>query len=418
MVTDNARATVQGDADVFMSTAGLPRRFGSNFDFQLALALGSADNGGAAVGECYATASKITDGDLAGWYDAWSETARRVEGIATESLAKGHEVSASEAYLRASTYWRAAGMFLERADDTRIPTWEKNRHCFRTGMTLSGIPFETVEVPYENGAVLPGYFVKPSGPVEQRATAIIIGGGDMTAEELYFFTGAAAVRRGYNAFIVELPGQRGAYYSNPELTFRPDLDVQIGYVVDHALSRTDVDPERLSLTGYSMGGLFVPRAVATEKRIKAVVTSTLTPSFRPAILNLIGIKENESYAEIDDLESRVDLSSPMARLLLGDVRERFGMLDRPIKDYIDYLGEFDIWGLEDKITCPLLNIGGAGEGSLASDGHTFYERLSCEKAERFIEEFEGGEAHCAVNNRGLANQIEFDFLDEVFAKSE
>ncbi|BBA99829.1 hypothetical protein RVR_6622 [Actinacidiphila reveromycinica] len=417
MITENSGTAVRADETVFMSTAGLPRRFRSNFDFQLALALGSADHGGAAVGECYATAARIEDGDLAGWHRAWSETARRVQETGSRCLAEGHHVSAGEAFLRASTYWRAAGMFLGRADASRIPTWEKNRECFRTGLRLTGVPFEEVRVPYENGKFLPGYFLTPDGPSRPRATAVVIGGGDMTAEELYFFTAAAAVRRGYNAFVVELPGQRGAYYSDPDLTFRPDLDVQMGYVVDYALSRADVDPERLSLTGYSMGGLFVPRAVAREKRIKAAVASTLTPSFRPSILSLIGLKEDESYADIDDLDSRVDLSSPMASLLLGDVRERFGMLDRPLRDYLDYLGEFDIWGLEDQITCPLLNIGGAGEGSLASERRAFYERLSCVKAERFIAESEGGEAHCAANNRVLANQIEFDFLDDVFARN-
>lgn len=405
------------ETTVFMSTAGMPGRFASNFDFQLANALGTADNGGSATGECYAAVSSVVDGDLEGWHDAWAETAQRVEDLAIECRDAGHLVSASEAFMRASTYWRSAGFFLERTDEARIPVWNKNRSCFRAGLELSGVPFETVEVPYENGKSLPGYFVTPSGPVQPRATAIIIGGGDMTAEELYFFTGAAAVRRGYNAFLVELPGQRGAYYSDPELTFRPDIDVQMGYIVDYALARADVDPERLSLTGYSMGGLFVPRAVAFEKRIKAAVTSSLTPSFVPSISSLIGLKAGESYAEADDLESRVDLSSPMARLLLGDVRERFGMLDRSIKEYLDYLGEFDLWGLEDKITCPLLNIGGAGEGDMSGDSGKFYERLAGEKRHRFIQEFEGGEAHCAVNNRTLANQIEFDFLDEVFAKS-
>ncbi|HEX6450498.1 MAG TPA: hypothetical protein VF060_13670 [Trebonia sp.] len=37
--------------------------------------------------------------------------------------------------------------------------------------------------------------------------------------------------------------------------------------------------------------------------------------------------------------------------------------------------------------------------------------------DRFIMESEGGEAHCAVNNRNLANQIEFDFLDDVFSET-
>lgn len=105
----------------------------------------------------------------------------------------------------------------------------------------------------------------------------------------------------------------------------------------------------------------------------------------------------------------------MARLLLGDVRERFGMLDRPVRDYLDYLKEFDLWGLEDKITCPTLNIGGEGEGNMITDAHRFYELLRGPKRDRLIKESEGGEAHCAVNNRNLGNQIEFDFLDDVFS---
>jgi hypothetical protein len=77
--------------------------------------------------------------------------------------------------------------------------------------------------------------------------------------------------------------------------------------------------------------------------------------------------------------------------------------------------QFDLWGLEDKITCPLLNIGGEGEGSLRTDAHRFYELLRGPKRDRLIKASEGGEAHCAVNNRNLANQIEFDFLDDVFS---
>jgi len=52
---------------VFQSTVGMPGRFASNFDFQLAGVLGAAQSGGAAVGECYAAISKVKDGDLRGW---------------------------------------------------------------------------------------------------------------------------------------------------------------------------------------------------------------------------------------------------------------------------------------------------------------------------------------------------------------
>jgi hypothetical protein len=413
--TENANPQFREEDTVFMSTAGMPGRFASNFDFQLAEALGAAQSGGAATGECYATISKVKDGDLRGWGDAWEETATRIEETASRCESEGHAISAAEAYLRASRYWGTAGFFLDRADNNRIPFWNKHRQTFRSGVRLAGIPCEVIDIPFENGKALPGYFVKASETMEPRATAIIIGGGDTTPEEHYFTTGAAAVQRGYNALLVEIPGQRGAYYSDPDLTFRPDTDVQFRYIVDYALNRGDVKPEHLSLTGYSMGGNFAPRAVAGEKRIKAAVASCLTPSFLPGIMSLIGLDPNEPYADRTDLDSLADQASPMARLLLGDIRERFGMLDRPVRDYLDYLKEFDLWGLEDKITCPLLNIGGEGEGSLRTDALRFYELLRGPKRDRLIKESEGGEAHCAVNNRNLANQIEFDFLDDVFS---
>jgi hypothetical protein len=415
--TEFANAQFRKEDAVFRSTAGMPNRFASNFDFQLAGILGAADAGGAAVGECYATISKVKDGDLLGWSEAWEETATRIEETASGCESEGHAISAAEAYLRASSYWRAAGFFLERADKNRIEFWNKSRHSFRSGARLAGIPCEAIDIPFEDGKSLPGYFLKASDTTEPIATAIIIGGGDTTAEELYFFTGAAALRRGYNALLIEIPGQRGAFYSDPDLTFRPDTDVQMRYVVDYALNRADVKPEHLSLTGYSMGGLFVPRAVAGEKRIKAAVASCLTPTFLPDIMRLIGLDPNEPYAGRTDLESLADQASPMARLLLGDIRERFGMLERPVRDYLDYLKEFDLWGLEDKITCPILNIGGEGEGTLTTGARKFYELLKGPKRDRFILASEGGEAHCAVNNRNLANQIEFDFLDDVFSET-
>jgi hypothetical protein len=56
-MTENANPQFRKEGTVFMSTAGLPGRFASNFDFQLAGILGASPAGGAAVGECYTTIS-------------------------------------------------------------------------------------------------------------------------------------------------------------------------------------------------------------------------------------------------------------------------------------------------------------------------------------------------------------------------
>ena len=76
------------------------------------------------------------------------------------------------------------------------------------------LPLEVVNIPYENGKSLPGYFLKADASDEPRPTLMSVGGGDSLAEELYFWGGgAAALQRGYNALLFEIPGQRGAMYS-------------------------------------------------------------------------------------------------------------------------------------------------------------------------------------------------------------
>src|SRR5918998_4067104 len=63
---------------------------------------------GCPLGEISSTTSLIEDGDLDGWYQQWTATAERVAGYAHESARAGHTISASDAYLRASSYYRAA----------------------------------------------------------------------------------------------------------------------------------------------------------------------------------------------------------------------------------------------------------------------------------------------------------------------
>jgi hypothetical protein len=108
--------------------------------------------------------------------------------------------------------WRAQASYRARG---RTADWQAS--------ALFDPPIEPVSIPYENGKTLPGYFMRASGTGGQRPTVMILGGGDTTCEELYDFGGgAAAVRRGYNAFLWEGPGQVGAYALDPSLTYRPD----------------------------------------------------------------------------------------------------------------------------------------------------------------------------------------------------
>lgn len=407
------RATTIGA--IFGATPGMPAMFKSNFDYQLVRGMMAGAYGeGGAFGELYSTARRVVDRDVESWTVEWTGTAERVEAIAHNCLSGGHVVSAREAFLRASLYWRTGLFYLESKDPRQLAMYHHHRSCFRQASALFDPPIEPVSIPYENGKTLPGYFMRASATGGPRPTVMILGGGDTTCEELYDFGGgAAAVRRGYNAFLWEGPGQVGAFALDRSLTYRPDWEVPTRYAVDYVLSRDDVDPKRLALSGHSMGGYFAPRAVAYEKRITAVIANSLAPDLKPVLLTMMGLDPSKAYGE--DVEDKIDLSEPMKRFMATTVKERCGFAGKSLAALFDDLDRYSLAGLEGKITCPLLSMAGEGEGPLMVGlGYSFYEKLTCPKTERLVRLVDGGEAHCQMNNPSLKHQIEFDWLDDVF----
>jgi hypothetical protein len=117
--------------------------------------LSQAPYSGSEIGECYATARLIEDGDNESWLTEWQKTARRVEGAARECLDGGHRVSAREAFLRATTYYEAAFFYTADSDPRKRELYDHHRDCFRSAGALFEPPFETVRIPYE-GRTLPG----------------------------------------------------------------------------------------------------------------------------------------------------------------------------------------------------------------------------------------------------------------------
>lgn len=405
------------DADVmFRHTAGMPNKFKSHMDFQLAHALSNAEMGAAAVGECLAASSHFVDGDFLSYTAAFKNLAERIEAKGHDCLARGHKVSAREAFLRASQYFHSAGYYTDYADPFNRTAYERQRACFRAAARLSDPLIEAINIPYENGRTLPGYYVRGGAPGEKRPTLLCTGGGDMCAESTYIAAGVGAVRRGYNVLSFEVPGQKGMAYESPDLFWRPDAEVPARYVLDYVLSRDEVDPARIALIGHSVGGYLAPRMAAFEKRITAIIASLVIWNIQPHFLEVLGFDPSKPYPR--DMESQVDPANTSANYILGgDFRARCGHADTTIAEWIDYMGEFTIEHLADQITCPVLNMVGEGEfppEKLAELKEKF-KRLNNDK-NRFnvTTAEEGGEAHCTVNNLTLKSQLEGDWLDEIF----
>ena len=172
------------------------------FSSQLLRTIGATYYKVADIGECLSTAYRIKEGDFESWYTEWLKTAKRVHKYADNCLAANHKVSAREAYLRASNYYRAAEFLLISPEDPRIQTtWGSSKECFSNAGKLFSPPIESIEIPYE-GTTLPGHFYRLNENTNNdtatplpRPTLIAHGGFDSTLEELYTFAAAPALER-------------------------------------------------------------------------------------------------------------------------------------------------------------------------------------------------------------------------------
>jgi pimeloyl-ACP methyl ester carboxylesterase len=385
------------------------------FEFQLLRWLSQTTYSGAEIGECLSTANKIKDGDIESWLAEWSALAERVEQIGRDCLARGHRVSAREAFLRATTYYEASFFFAPDDDPRKVELYRRQRGAFQAAGALLDHPFEVLRIPYEGGKTLPGYFLAVDDSGQARPTIMINTGGDGTSERMYFSGGAVAgLRRGYNVLLWDGPGQPGTYLEDRSLVFRPDWEVPAGAALDYLATRGDVDQDRIAYAGYSMGGYFVPRTAGHDHRIAAGVALTLTPESWPTMPQVMNMKEEwfiNPPAE-DEL-------GPKTLYAIKEMMPRFGytggVSDLPA--WGEYLKLFSCAGLEDKTTCPILAISTTGEGKLLFDNaKAFFDRLP-NPNNRFVltTADDGGELHCVRGNSSLAHQITYDFLDEVLA---
>jgi hypothetical protein len=141
---------------------------------------------GCRLGEVSATASLIEGGDSDGWFREWTAAGDRLAGYGDASAHADHATSAGGAYLRASSYYRAAYLPLygSPVDPRLVVAFDKEVAAFQKAAALMPSPVEPVEIPFE-GTTLAGYFCRVDGSERPRSTLICTNGYDSTIYEMY-----------------------------------------------------------------------------------------------------------------------------------------------------------------------------------------------------------------------------------------
>jgi|SRR5579862_1069230 len=391
------------------------------FDGQLLRVVGGIYEKGAEYGECWSTANRIKAHDVESWHREWKATAIRIENIAKAALDKNHKVTAHEAYLRASMYYRCSGQFfIGNPKETRTLTaFQNTERCFQEAMKLAtDVKCEFVKIPYE-GKSLPAYFITPAHSQRSGQTIIVNGGYDSVKEECYFFSGAAAVRRGFNVLLFDGPGQ-GLPLLQDNLLTTPEWENVITPVVDYLYTRQDVDKSKIAALGISLGGYQIPRAVTKEKRISAIIVD-------PAQIN-IGMKARTRLPLPASWKASFPKGTPSIAVyiistLLGRMASdpsggwtlRRNMHVHGLKNLVDMFDEMDRFKLDPKlVTCPVF-VAFAEKDFIASEAKKFYDTCGSEK-KVFVQyrEVDGSHEHCEAGNRSSFNGDWLDWLEELW----
>ncbi len=386
------------------------------FSFETLRTAGFAAYGGADLGEVITTVGHIQEGDDASWHQAWKATAQRVAKIGEQALASGHRVSAREALLRASNYYRTAADFLLEApaSDPEMALLSAGQSdTFAAAAALFDTPVEAVSIPYED-TTLPAYLFLVDDSGAARPTIVYNSGYDSTREESYFAIAAAALRRGYNVLAFDGPGQ-GAALREQKLVMRPDWEAVITPVVDYALTRDEIADDKIVLFGYSLGGYLVARAAAFEHRVAALILDDGIHDFHAAFAGNMP-PFIESWID----EGRDDVAIPVLTMLTAvSTNVRWGLRNgmwvfgtESFADLVRTVNDYTLDGIAHQIEAPTLILDPENDYNLKGQPQLVEQALTGAPTTLVtLTEDEGAGEHTHAGGLGRAHQTMFDWLD-------
>lgn len=389
------------------------------FSYELLRAVAYSGYQGAEIGECLATAAKIKEGNLESWFVEWEKTADRIRIVGETCLGQGNIVSGREALLRSSNYYRTAEFFLLPNDSRRNDCYSKSVVTFQEAMKHMDFYCESVRIPYEDAALC-GYFYRAcnyeSNP-SPKATLVFVGGFDSTCEELYFAGAAPAIKRGYNCLIFDGPGQ-GETLRVQKKAARFDFEVPVSAALDYLEQREEVDMNKISLMGMSMGGYYAPRAAAFDARIKACIAYDVLYDMWESMMNTTPkLKWVEKFSP-SFTEHAFRLAMKMSSALKWQIEHALWVFGLEHGHEISKtVSQYTLKNVGHKIECPMLILVGECDHFISPEQASELEKkLKCPTTVRTFTKEEGAEEHCQEGNHMLLHQVIFDWMDSIFAK--
>ncbi len=359
--------------------------------YQFRRGLGETQEGGGSVSEIFQAASKMIPGDYESWHKEWLHIADRNwnRGVTEEKL--GHIRTAMNCFLRAADYYRQAEFFLKPDEPRRLETFEKMEACSKKFISYLNPAGEAVEIPYENGVTICGYFVRAPFPKKQQPVLICMGGLDSIKDEMWFMQAHGALQRGISVLMIDGPGQGGTLRRH-KVVNRVDTEVPIGKCIDWLEKRDDVDTKKIAVAGSSLGGYYAARAGCYEHRLAACIA-------------------HGAIWSITDLWGNASEDHGLAE----HIKWVFGKPS--MKAAMEKARDFTLEGHLENMKCPFLVMHGGHDVLTVSQAKKVYDYGKSKGVDvtmRLLSEEETGAEHCQHDNPTIGQEILADWLADIF----
>ncbi len=369
------------------------------WNLSIAMALQSGAQIGEIVDMCQPirdAARRDADSGTPQFMAQWVGMAHRLIDLAEEDERRGRAFSASDKLERAALYLLVAERMQAQASVGRQETYARARAIFDKSTQLGRLNRERVEIPLATG-VMPALYTQAHG--SGRHPVVVYCNGLDSCKELLYWSRLpeALARRGISTLSVDQPGS-GEALRLQALPVDPHSENWASKAIDWLERRSDCDPKRIGMTGISLGGHFVPRAVAFEPRFAA-----------GAVWGA-----NHNWAQVQQRRLNREGENPVPHYW-AHVMWAFGARDMP--DFLSRAAEMHLNGVMQRIHVPFLVIHGAKDRQIALDyAQQSYDSLinAPVRELKILTEREGGVEHVGADNMSFARDYIADwFVDQL-----
>lgn len=328
---------------------------------------------------------------------AWKRVADQVADQAAEAEKAGHLRTAGQKYFRSAAYVCQAERMLSSKDPERLPFYQQGLDAMQRSFDLIDPATTRVAVPFE-GTTLPAYFTKAEGD-GPRPTVVMWNGLDSTKEHMYTSGWPAEMaRRGISTLMVDCPGS-GEALRFQDLKARVETEDWAAACVDYLEKRHDVDMSKVGLVGWSLGGYYVPRAAAFEKRFAFAVAWGA----------------NHNWGEVQKARIEREGENPVPHYW-EHVLWVWGYDDIP--SFIEAAEAINLNGVVEQITCPFLITHGENDRQIpVKYAHQSYDQAvnSPKRTLRVFTVEEGGAEHVGLDHLPHVGAYTADWIEDTLA---